>query len=184
MDWLADNIVAVLALAVSLFALWQSHRAAALTASLSRSAALSEIYDRMRPGRQAMHAIWDGWAKKNSDLHSQVDREQFIAYYNDGFHNAAAGSPERELSNEIHTLMHELDRVVDRIKAGEFTEDQVLRSFGHAIAMDKELLLVYLDAHWKDHDELEKPLNDRFWSNVPSIAEDAVNWKATTADLT
>ena len=179
MKWLADNLVAILAFFSLLFALWQSHRAAKLSRNLDRSTTLSEIYERIRPGRLAMQAIWDRWEEHKKNLASAADCEKFATYYNAGFHNAVVFSKERDLSNQIHLFMHELHLLADRIVRDEFDSEQVLQHFGHAIAMDRQLIMMFLNAHWEDHGELEKPLKARFYRNVPGLIEDAVKWDST-----
>lgn len=178
MKWISENIVSLIAFGVSLIALLQSHRAAKLSINLERSKSLSEIYDKMRPGRQAMRTIWATWATpgKTVSTLSQRDCEKFQDYYNANFHNAPSDSEPRSLSDEIHLFMHELDRVVDRTARGEFTRSEVMRTFGHAIAMDRHLIHAYLEAHWREHEELEKPLKSRFWNNVSAIVDDAQSW--------
>jgi len=133
-----------------------------------------------------MRTVWDRWGDdaKTVEILTERDREQFQDYYNATFHNALPGSEPRGLSDEIHRLMHELDRVVDRVARGEFTQTEVMRTFGHAIAMDQHLIRIYLEAHWRYHKEYDKPSGSRFWSNVPTIVNDAVSWKAKSENKT
>lgn len=185
MQWLLKNVVSILALALSVAALWHSYRTAALTTKLDRSNTLSEMYDKMRPGRQAMRTIWSSWAKPDQKVSALTpnDRERFQDYYNSGFHNAS-DSEHRELRNHIHAYLHELHHVWDRINNGEFTRDDVMRKFGDGIFMNKQLIDVYLDAHWRDHGELEKAPRNRFWSNVPDIVDVVESWKASATEIT
>lgn len=182
LDWLRENVIALVALGTSIVALWQSIRSARLSASLTRSKALSEIRDKMLPGRQAMCTIWERWPDRTGapSTLTKTDREQFQDYYNATFHNAPSDSAPRALSDEINRLMHELDRVADRLARGEFTQAEVMRIFGHALAMDQHLIRIYLEAHWRDHEEHEKPRESRFWGSVPTIVNDAVSWKANS----
>jgi hypothetical protein len=185
MQWLLQNVVSILALAVSVAALWLSYRTAAVTTKLNRSNTLSELYDKMRPGRRAMLTIWSRWATPDQKVSALTpnDRERFQDYYNSQFHNAS-DSEDRELSNGIHAYLHELHHVWDRINNGEFTRDDVMRKFGDGIFMDKQLIDVYLDAHWRDHGELEKAPRDRFWHNVPDIVNAVESWKASSPEIT
>jgi hypothetical protein len=133
-----------------------------------------------------MQTIWKRGPTRDKTLKTitQSERKQFQDYYNTTFHHARAGSEQRGLSDEIHLLMHELDRIVDRIERGEFTQTEVMRSIGHGIAMDQHLIRLYLDAHWDAHKEGDKALRDRFWSNVPTIVDQAASWKARSEKAT
>jgi hypothetical protein len=184
MKWLTDNIISILALIASFVALWQSHRAAKLKASFEREVALSQIHEKMRPGRRAMRKIWEDWSPLDEDIHSYSDKKRFQEYYNGEFHKASSDPEKRRLSDEIHTLMHELNRVVDRMKRGEFTRYQVMEELGEDISMDRDYIRMYLEAHWLWHEEHQKPLERRFWSNVPAIVNDAESWESSLRNKT
>jgi hypothetical protein len=139
----------------------------------------------MRPGRRAMQTIWSSWAKSDQKVSALTPEELqcFQDYYNSHFHNAS-DSEDRELSNHIHNYLHELHHVWDRMKNGEFTRDDVMRKFGDGILMDKQLIDIYLNAHWRDHGELEKELRDRFWNNVPDVLLAVESWRANAPRIT
>src|SRR5262245_56607810 len=163
-----------------------SYRTSRRSAHINRSKSLSESYDKMRPGRGAMRTIWDRWATRDKSITTlaQRDREEFQEYYNANYHDTPSGSETRGLSDEIHRLMHDLDHTVDRIARGEFTQIEVMQTFGHAIAMDQHLIRIYLEAHWRHHQILDQPLKDRFWKNVPTIVENAASWKENSEKTT
>ena len=136
MEWLLQNIVSILALGVSMVALWSSYRATQRSAGLERSNTLVQIYDRMRPGREAMATIWHRWApggRKAAHL-TPAERKEFEDFYNKNFHNAEDAADKR-LSNDIHTLLHELHHVYERMLKGDFSLDlvEVLHEVGRSI---------------------------------------------------
>ncbi len=179
MEWLLQNLVSILALGVSMVALWASYRSAQRSAGLERANTLVQIYDRMRPGREAMAVIWRRWApegRKAAHL-TPAERKEFEDYYNAHFHNASDPADKR-LSDDIHTLLHELHHVYERTEKGDFSLDRVLGTFGHAVAMDQHWLSLYLEAHWRDHGELAKSRETRFWNKVPAMLDAAADWTA------
>ena len=75
----------------SIIALWRTSKTASLTAKLQISNLLSELHDKIRPGRLAMESIWTQWgAQANKDVGSlsSNDKEPFIDFFIASYFNS------------------------------------------------------------------------------------------------
>ncbi|MFX0199645.1 MAG: hypothetical protein ACFFCW_26275 [Candidatus Hodarchaeota archaeon] len=185
MNWIVTNkdllavLIAAASLVVSIIAVIRTNRTASLTAKLQRSNILSELHDKICPGRQAMESIWTQWSPStNKDVESlsPSDEEQFIDFYNAEYHKSS-DERNKDLSNRIHVYLDELHSVWDRIERKEFDLEEVMRKLGDGIFLDRPFIRIYLKAHWKAEGQLEKSEKDRFWNNVSKIVDAAESWK-------
>jgi len=85
-------------------------------------------------------------------------------------------SKERLMSNQVHKYLHELHYLWLRYLNKEFSLEEVMKKFIVSINMDKDLLCLYLEAHWTEHNEMEKKINKRFWNKVPEFIKMANKW--------
>src|ERR1700730_851501 len=164
MNWILTNkdllgvLIAAASLVISIIALIRTHKTASETAKLQRSNVLSELHDKIHPGRQAMERIWVQWCDStNKDVESlsPSEEERFIDFYNAEYHKSS-DERHKDLSSRIHTYLHELHSVWDRIKGKEFDREEVMRKLGDGIFLDRQFIRIYLKAHWKAEGQLEK----------------------------
>lgn len=181
MNWIILNkdvlalLIASGSLVVSIIALIRANKTASLAALRERSSLLEELHDKIRPGRKAMKKIWRAWCdgvEKRVEQLSQADEEQFIAFYNNEYHNSS-DEEKLALSDRVHTYLHELHHAWDRVESGEFDLEAVMRRLGHGIRHDKHFLILYLNAHWQKHNQFQEKVENRFWCNIPKIVKAA-----------
>ncbi len=230
MNWITDNkdvltvIIAAGSLIVSIFALIRTNKTASAThkialetqrlersntelqklnTKLQQSNTLSELHDKMRPGRQAMEIIWLEWnadkSKQIGDLRLNnvpikfwtmllnidclagilfLQQQKFIQFYNTNYHHAF-DSRNADLSDAIHTYLSELNSIWHRIENREFDQQDVMGRLGDGIFLDRHFIKLYLLAHWQGHKQLQKDEKDRFWNKVNTIVREAEDWKCT-----
>lgn len=187
-----NDAIAICSFIVSIIALVQSRSIAKKTRKLEvrniklqQSNILSELHDKMRPGRQAMESIWIEWntdASKQPGSLSDKQKQEFIHRYNKYYHH---GSDRRkDLSDAIHTYLHELNSLWHHIDTEVFDKHDVMQKLGDGIFLDRHFIRLYLEAHWQDENQLVKDVKDRFWSNVLTIVHEAEAWKMSKASIT
>ncbi len=173
--------ISIISTIIAIYALIVSHRASKKAAKIESSNILSEIHDKIRNGRQAMRDIFDIWLKeKNKRIspdellleENNNEKEDFIKYYNKNFHRSPSGKLAKNQSDEIHQYLHQVHHLWERYENKEFAKEAIMTKFKVAIKMDKTLLQLFLEAHWREHKVHEKPLRNRFWSNVPKFIEE------------
>ena len=142
------------------------------TSKLKRSDGLFKLHEKVRPGRRAMLEIYNMWNKEKfrAEELSDKKRNEFMEYYNDGFHCKPSGTPERNMSDAIHNYLHHLHHIWRRVSEKEFTKEEALNIFGASVDMDSSLINLFLEAHWKEHK------NNNFWQNTPEFVKAANQW--------
>lgn len=168
-----SNIISVVGLIVALASLFWSWKNSHTTSKLNRSDTLFKLHEKVRPGRRAMSEIYDLWnkGKKGAMELSEEERQEFMEFYNEGFHRKPSETPERKKSDAIHVYLHQLHHIWRRLTEKEFTKEEVLNVFGVSIDMDSHLINLFSDAHWKEHQE------KIFWQNIPEIVKAANEWE-------
>ncbi len=183
-DVLGVAIPAV-SLVVSIWAMIRANRAAKETASLTKAERLSEIHDKIQDGREAIQRIWREWNAKEQreeGTPSAEDKKKFISFYNEKYHESS-DETNANMSKLIHLYLHELHDIWDQVGSKVFERKAVLQKLGEGIYMDKNLIDMYLNAHWQKHDRLKLPEKQRFWSNVPIIIGAVEKWKRESDEL-
>lgn len=167
---------------VSIFAFVNSRRASIRSVKVEASNRLSQTQEKIRTGRKVMNDIFTLWANTEGKYRkpdfllaagNEQEKNEFLDFYNKKYHSKPNGTEERKLSDEIHTYLHELHHLWSRHLDKEFSEENIMERFSPAINMDSHLITLYLEAHWKEHNELNKEINARFWKYVPVIVEKA-----------
>jgi hypothetical protein len=175
-------IMSFISLVISVWAFINSRKADFKASKVEASNRLSQVHDKTRSGRQVMNDIFMFWSKTEGrpktpaslcSVENDQAKNDFLDFYNKNYHSQPNGTEGRKLSDEIHTYLHELHHLWRRCLNKEFMEEQVMETFSSAINMDSELITLYLEAHWKEHGELNKDLNSRFWKYVPAIVDKA-----------
>lgn len=190
MESLTKDIIAISISAISLFiaiyALFSSRKTAKKTSKIEASNILAEIHEKINEGRRVMQDIYRHWEKKvNSSISTSelllsqnvMERNDLINFYNSNYHTMQSGTPERNKSNQIHCYLHEIHHLWVRHEDKEFTLEEIFKRFYVAISMDKDLLKIFIEAHWQEHGELEKNIDNRFWNNVPKFIEASEKWE-------
>jgi hypothetical protein len=174
------DLVAVI---ISIAAIILSTNATLKTTKLDISTKLSAIKDKIRPARIIMQDIFHKWRESYSknkisteEIQDFADKNSFFDFYNGRYHNQPSDDSRRLMTNEIFTYLDELHHLWDRYLNKEFTEKQILTWFGSSLKMDANLLLLFLEAHWKEHNQLTLEQGKRFWKNVPIIVAKAKDW--------
>ncbi len=137
-----------------------------------------------------MYEIFNSWKKDKKDTEDNEIKKEFIIknnklkkefmqYYNENYHEKEWKTDEKKMSKNIHMYLHELDYTWKRIeKYKEFKKTDVMEQLGEGIEMDKELIMIYLVAHWIEHyGEEYNEIENKFWKDVPNIVNAASEWK-------
>lgn len=175
---IASVILSVVAILISIWTFTKTHR-------LEKSTKLDHLQEKLLKPRQIMYEVFEKWRKSypfddnENFLRDEINadaRQNFIDFYNENYHRKPPKSNERLMSNEIHIYLHELDKLWHKYLSREISEQDIRRRFTNSINLDSSLLLTYLEAHWQEHNEHQKPSEKRFWRYVPTIIERARQW--------
>ena len=176
----------LISVSVSFAAFIFSRKATFKSSRVEASNRLRDAHEKTRAGRAIMDDIFSEWiktqgiqlaAKSMRDPGNGEQKSHFIDFYNNHYHAQNNDTKERKMRNEIHSYLHELDALWRSHVKGELTTAEIMNWFSSAINMDGNLIMIYLEAHWKEHDQLKKELKDRFWNYVPTFVEEAKKWR-------
>ena len=98
-----SDIVALAVLVIAFLSLVWTLKNSRIVNKVNRTNALFALHEKNKPGRRAMFEIYDSWNdtdKAVSDL-ADSEREDFIEYYNRGFHQRTEETKERKKSDSI-----------------------------------------------------------------------------------